>query len=112
MSPPGEPTPSTRFDVVAGGPARTLAVTGEIDIATAPDLDRFLRRHLAAVPRHGRVVVDLTGVRLLGAAGVDVLVGVAHAARAREVAFALDPVSWQVARVLDLCGLDLAHRCR
>jgi anti-anti-sigma factor len=91
------------FTVVARGPAlRRLAVAGEIDILTAPDLARFLGDHLDEAPPGTTVTVDLSQVGLLSAVGINVLVQGAQKARRKGVRLVVDPVSPQVRRVLQL----------
>jgi anti-anti-sigma factor len=54
-------------------PGRVVVeVVGEVDSETAPALDLCLRSQ-AGQPGVGELVVDLTGVTFLGAAGVEVL---------------------------------------
>jgi anti-anti-sigma factor len=82
-------------------------VAGDVDILTAPELDRLLRDHLRAVPAGGCLLVDLSGIGHFSAAGVTVLCRAAAAARDRRVTLHLGPVSRQVGRVLDICTVDL-----
>lgn len=96
------------FTVVARGPAlRRLAVAGEIDILTAPDLARFLRHHLDDVTPGTTVAVDLSRVGLLSAVGLGLLVQTAQAARRNGVRLVVGPVSPHVERVLALSGVHL-----
>jgi anti-anti-sigma factor len=91
------------FTVVARGPAlRRLAVAGEIDILTAPDLARFLGDHLDEAPPGTTVTVDLSQVGLLSAVGIDVLVQGAQKSHRKGVRLVVDPISPQVRRVLQL----------
>jgi anti-anti-sigma factor len=93
------------FTVVARGPAlRRLAVAGEIDILTAPDLARFLGDHLDEAPSGATVTVDLSQVGLLSAVGIGVLVQAAKKSRRKGVRLVVDPVSPQVRRALQLSG--------
>lgn len=55
-----------------------MVVTGDVDVVTAAALAACVEGVL--IVRCRRVVVDLAGVRLLGAAGVSVLVRAAHRA--------------------------------
>jgi anti-sigma B factor antagonist len=58
----------TRIDAVS-----VIAVTGEIDLATSPDLrDRLMAQEADGV---SAIVVDLTGVSFLDSTGLGVLVG-------------------------------------
>ena len=58
----------------------TLAVTGEIDLATAPDFRRALD---AAARTHPAIEIDLRGVTYLDSAGVDALFAYATRHRIR-----------------------------
>lgn len=94
------------FAVVASGTAvRRLAVEGEIDILTAPDLARFLEGQLSEAAPGTTIAVDLSGVRLLSAVGVDVLLHAAEAAAHIGVRLLVHPASPRVQRVLDICGV-------
>lgn len=84
-----------------------VAVRGEIDILTAPELDRQLHDHLDTLPAGGSLRVDPSGVEHFSAAGLHVLQRAVDTARDRRVALHLGPFSRPVARVLDICGTDL-----
>jgi anti-anti-sigma factor len=78
-----------------------VTVAGEIDLVTAPQL----RDQVRTLPE-GDIVLDISGVRLLAAAGLRVLLDL-HDCRARagaEVVLAGAPPSVQ--RVLCVTGLD------
>jgi len=101
--------PPAVFEILASGPAlRRLAVAGEIDILTAPDLARFLHHHLDDVMPGTTVAVDLSRVTLLSAVGIGVLVQVAGDARQKGVRMVVDPTSPHVRRMLELTGVHLA----
>ena len=82
--------------------ANTLvALTGELDIKTAPDLCSHLSRH-----RGKRVVVDLTNVAFCDSCGLRALMGEAREARFAGGSLAIvAPDGGQVRRLLDLTGL-------
>jgi len=61
--------PSLRWWVRPGRPPR-LVVTGEIDMATVTQFERAVS---LAVQRHGRLIMDLTGVEFIGSGGIHVL---------------------------------------
>jgi stage II sporulation protein AA (anti-sigma F factor antagonist) len=83
-------------------PAPTLVtIVGEIDLLTAPEL----RAHVLAVP-DGDVVLDASGVELLAAAGLRVLLDLQDRrarAGARLVLAAPSPPVW---RILAITGCD------
>jgi anti-anti-sigma factor len=82
--------------------AHRVAVRGELDLASSPVMRRFLDAELERVPAGGELVVDLTGVTFLSAAGLREFVAVARAARERLVVLRLHPVCEQVDRMLEI----------
>jgi anti-sigma B factor antagonist len=80
-----------------------VTVAGEIDIATAPQLhDR-----LAALAASGRrLVVDLTQVSFLAAAGLNVLAAAARKARARGGDLGVVTPRPRIRRLFAITGLD------
>ncbi|KAA9153893.1 STAS domain-containing protein [Amycolatopsis acidicola] len=91
--------PLLRLEVRHPGPDITvIAVGGEVDLLTAPRLDACLAEELAS--GCGELILDLSHVEFLGAAGLEVI---ARAARGCERAqLVCGP---RVARVLALTGL-------
>jgi anti-sigma B factor antagonist len=79
-----------------------VAVAGELDIATEPQLDTELRRVLAAADT---LLLDLSATTFIDAAGVGVLVDIRTTARAEGKSFRLVASHPAVRRVLDLVGL-------
>lgn len=80
-----------------------VTVSGEIDVATAEQL----RVRLAGPAGDGRrVIVDLSGVSFIDAAGARVLAGAAARAAARGGSLQLAAAGRLVRRVLALTGLD------
>ena len=75
-----------QFDVqrttVAGRPA--LAVRGELDLATAPELAAAVDAHLAAA-QPSALVIDLTHTTFMDSSGARELVRTARAAAAADV---------------------------
>jgi anti-sigma B factor antagonist len=79
-----------------------VTVAGEIDIATAPQL----RAQLYAVTASGRpVIVDLTAVTFLGAAGLGVLATAAARATAHGGKLHVAARRYQIRRLFLLTGL-------
>ena len=99
MATPGD------FDVRTGSTPDggvIVSVHGELDLATAPQLDEALR----ARPPGTRLVIDLSGCTFLDSSGVRVL-----ALQATEVAnqgsrLELVVVDTGIARVLEITGID------
>jgi len=81
-----------------------VTISGEVDIASAPEL----REQLLGLLRPGasRLVVDLSGVTFCDASGLAVLVGVARRARLLDGAMRLAAPVPLLATVLRLTGLD------
>jgi anti-anti-sigma factor len=95
-------------ELIATGPLlRRLAVTGEVDILTAPGVERFLLAQLDRAAPGTTVVVDLSRVEVLSAAGVGALVRARHDADRRGVRLVAYPISRRARRVLDLTGVQL-----
>ncbi|MEH1102650.1 STAS domain-containing protein [Micromonospora sp. CPCC 205561] len=81
-----------------------LRPVGEVDMATAGELDAMLT---AALHRPGvrEIVVDLADVRFLDSSGVRVLVHAAGAARDRDVTLRVTDPRPGVARVLRITSV-------
>lgn len=79
-------------------------LTGELDIASAPDL----RERLLALlrPSSGRLVIDLSRVSFCDASGLAVLIGTGRRARLLGGFLRLAAVPPEVSRVLRSTGLD------
>jgi anti-sigma B factor antagonist len=89
---------------VSDPPSVTVVLDGEIDIATAPAIRRFL---LAAISGGDvQLAVDMSGVTFIGAAGIGVLVAAANRAREAGGGLSLVAPSRKVRRLLDVLHLD------
>ncbi|PPK70875.1 anti-sigma factor antagonist [Actinokineospora auranticolor] len=99
---------ATRVDLV-GRWAAVAAVRGEIDLVTAPRVRAALLGALAP-PDLLLLVVDLSDVDFLAAAGLGVLVDVRDRARARAVDLRLVADRRSVLRPLDVTGLRQSFR--
>jgi anti-sigma B factor antagonist len=84
--------------------AAVLAVVGELDTLTAPELDTALRE-LLDEPRP-RLVVDLTGVTFLASSGLAVLIQAAHRAEDSDRVLHLVVSARAVLRPLQITGAD------
>ena len=82
----------------------TVVLDGEIDIATAPAIRRFLLAAISGGDVH--LAVDMSGVTFIGAAGIGVLVAAANRAREAGGGLSLLAPSPQVGRLLDVLHLD------
>ena len=90
--------------VVSDPPAATVVLDGEIDIATAPAIRRFLLAAISGGNVH--LAVDMSGVTFIGAAGIGVLVDVANRAREAGGSLSLLAPSPRVQWLLDVLHLD------
>jgi anti-sigma B factor antagonist len=84
--------------------AALLAVSGELDTLTAPELDAALRE-LDAEPLP-LLVVDLSGVTFLASSGLAVLIRAAHRAEDSGRALHLVVTARAVLRPLEITGSD------
>jgi anti-sigma B factor antagonist len=81
----------------------TVAVAGELDIATADQLLAHAQNALDLAPR--RLILDMSGVTFIAAAGIGVLVVVAGSAAVCGAEFLLGEVSPAVTRLLKIAGM-------
>ena len=104
--------PPPEFAVEVGEPAggvRTLRPTGELDIATAPELERVLERPRAA---GDRVVLDLAELEFIDSTGLRVIVRARRGRATRALGAAAAPRAAAVRRVFDISGVPAPSRSR
>ena len=89
---------------ISNAPSATGVLDGEIDIATAPAIRRFLMAAISGGDVH--LAVDMSGVTFIDAAGIDVLVVAANRAREAGGGLSLRAPSRQVRWLLGVLGLD------
>ena len=99
--------PPEEFSITADDRAGRahLTLRGELDLATAPELEQLVNESLDA---GNEVVVDLRGLEFMDSSGIRVLVA-AHARAARVGArlFVVRPaVGSAVAKIVQVSGLD------
>ena len=85
-------------------PTATVVLDGEIDIATAPAIGRFLMAAISGRDVH--LAVDMSGIAFIDAAGIGVLVAAANRAREAGGGLSLLAPSRQVRRLLGVLHLD------
>lgn len=85
------------------GATTVVACRGEIDLASAPELEAFLACALSAHP--GRLVVDLRKVSFMGVVGLEVLAATSQRCYAIGVTFELN-AGQAVRKVLALAGME------
>jgi anti-sigma B factor antagonist len=91
-------------DSPESGSIAVVAVTGEVDLATVPELRRRLDEAISGPRRE--VVVDMAGVEFIDASGVGALVGAARDAAEAGVRFRVHAPSPAVERILSLTHVD------
>jgi anti-sigma B factor antagonist len=84
--------------------AVVLAVSGELDVASAPMLRAHVRFALRGRP--ARLVLDLAGLGFCDAAGLSVLAMAQNAATRDGASLALAAVPRPVSRLLEMTGMD------
>jgi anti-anti-sigma factor len=86
------------------GPTTTIALSGDLDPATAPSLEAAIATLVddAAVKR---VVLDLGGLDFIDSSGLRVFVTTREALSQRGAALALRGATSNVRRLLDITGL-------
>jgi anti-sigma B factor antagonist len=100
-----EPAGALGLDITRPHPGTAvLAVRGELDTLTAPELEIALRELLDG--SEARSVVDLSGVTFLASSGLAVLIKAAHRAEAGDRALHLVVSSRAVLRPLEVTGSD------
>jgi anti-sigma B factor antagonist len=81
-----------------------VAVSGELDMCTAPELSRSLAGVLGQHPHD--LTLDLAGVGFIDSTGLTLLVRTSKELRAHEGALHLSSPTPPVRRVLEIVGLD------
>ena len=81
----------------------TVAVTGEVDLATAPTLMRALR--LAGVGDPSLVVIDASTLTFIGACGLGVILAARQAQRSHSGTLVIRHPSRMLTRTLAIAGL-------
>ena len=81
-----------------------VAVTGEIDLFTAPELKSALSEALES--GHTRIVVDLTATTFLDSTALGVLIGAVKRLRSRDGVLTIDNTDPNIAKTFEITGLD------
>ena len=91
--------PEFEVDTRDDGTLLIVAPSGELDLATAPELEHVLDQWTDG---HRAIVLDLRGLSFLDSSGIRLLVCASRRAGAR---LALVPPPDHVERVLEICGV-------
>ncbi|MFP5363378.1 MAG: STAS domain-containing protein [Thermoleophilia bacterium] len=86
------------------GERHVLAVRGEIDLFTAPELKQVLAESIEA--GRVRIVVDLTDTTFLDSTALGVLIGAVKRLRSREGSLAIVNVDDNISKTFEITGLD------
>src|SRR5919112_1577703 len=86
------------------GERHVLAVRGEIDLFTAPELKQVLAECIEA--GRVRIVVDLTDTTFLDSTALGVLIGAVKRLRSRDGALAIVNIDDNIAKTFEITGLD------
>jgi anti-sigma B factor antagonist len=81
-----------------------LAVRGEIDLFTAPELKQVLAEAIEG--GRIRIIVDLTNTTFLDSTALGVLIGAVKRLRSRDGALAIVNVDDNIAKTFEITGLD------
>ncbi|MDX6706576.1 MAG: anti-sigma factor antagonist [Solirubrobacteraceae bacterium] len=81
-----------------------LAVRGEIDLFTAPELKQVLAESIEA--GRIRIIVDLTETTFLDSTALGVLIGAVKRLRSRSGALAIVNTDENIAKTFEITGLD------
>ncbi len=81
-----------------------VAVRGEIDLFTAPELKQKLTDAIEG--GKSRIVVDLTQTSFLDSTALGVLIGAVKRLRTREGALVIVNVDQNIAKTFEITGLD------
>ena len=90
-------------DLRAGAPC-VVVVRGEVDLATAPNLEAGLRRALDGSP--SSIVLDLAALTFIDSSGLRVLVAFSNEAHDRNSTMGLRNIPHHAQRVLEITGLS------
>jgi anti-sigma B factor antagonist len=94
--------PEFHLNTETHGDVSLVVVTGEIDLATAPDLQRSLGDVAAA----GDTIADLSGVTFMDSTGLQALISADEAARGAGRRLTLVVPDGPVAKLLRITGVD------
>lgn len=86
------------------GPATVVAVTGELDLHTAPELNRALQQ--ATQDQVSELVVDLSGVDFMDSTGLSTIVAAVAASRGYGGQIKVVATSAKILKVFTLTGVD------
>jgi anti-sigma B factor antagonist len=90
-------------DVARRGPVAIVTVTGELDIATSPELVAALA---GLDPGYDKLVVDLSGCSFFASSGISILLDENDRAARDGFELVIVKAPQEIQRMFDLAGLD------
>ena len=84
------------------GESQTILITGELDMASAPELDALVSR-LASRP--GEIVLDVKGITFMDSTGVRLILRVVELCQENGCRFEVRSLTPQIRRLLDVAGV-------
>jgi anti-sigma B factor antagonist len=96
-------TSSFELENVIGGTRTTVALAGEIDMLTAPDLEAAVRRLCAAEP--SEVVLDLSKVTFMDSTALRAIISAQQLCARAGSRLSLIPGPEQVQRLFEITGM-------
>jgi anti-sigma B factor antagonist len=96
--------PALRCDIEVRGTTRIVAVDGEIDLATAPELRDVIRQAFGGHPE--TLVIDLARVTFIDSSGLHALIDADRRSTAAGIRLIIVPAAADVHRPFSLAGLD------
>jgi anti-anti-sigma factor len=95
--------PPFGIEVARDGTTATIAILGELDISTTPQLTDALG---ALEPGYETLVVDLSRCTFFASSGISILLEQAHRAKQEGFELVVIRAPHDVQRMFDLAGLD------
>jgi anti-sigma B factor antagonist len=92
-------------DINRDGDRSVIAVSGELDLWTAPELSDAALNALNEAGCH-RLALDLSGLRFIDSSGINALIEIRDATRNAHAVLQITGVSPRVAEVLRLTAVD------
>lgn len=89
----------------ADGGTVTLRLSGELDMASAPDFEQAAIARMSA-PEVATLVISLGGLTFTDSAGLSTLVAIQDAADREGVAVVLTDVNRQVRKLMDITSMS------
>jgi anti-sigma B factor antagonist len=94
-----------KVDVSRDGDTSVIAVSGELDVSTGPDLSDAAVNALNEADCH-RLALDLSGLSFIDSSGINALIGIRDASHRAHAALRISRMSPRVAEVLRLTAVD------